>query len=117
MSSPRQVAEMIGGIRTAQPAISAAAVETLLHVASGADCGAALQERMRISRSQVNRTLSQLSGRGTIGKTGTTSNLRLVEKRKHPHRRGMQITLSRNGSDLISSTFGLITKTEGNPCG
>jgi DNA-binding MarR family transcriptional regulator len=80
-------------------------VEALLHIAMGADCSAALSQRMGIDRSSVSRIVSLLTGRGTIGKAATRSNLRLVQRRTHPHRRGTQLALTQEGLDLLLSTF------------
>lgn len=109
MSSPAQVAALIGGIRTAQPGIRASAIEALLLIASGVDSAAELQRRMQIDPSSAGRIVSQLTGRGTLGRSSHRSNLRLVQRRRHPHRRGMQLALTAEARTLISSTFALPT--------
>jgi hypothetical protein len=105
MSSPENVAAMIRGIRAAQPVIGAAAVEALLWIASGVDCAADLAVATGLDPGHTRKVVNLLCGRGTLGKAGRRSSLRLVERRKHPHRPGFQLALSQNGLDLISHTF------------
>lgn len=104
-ATPADVAAMIRGIRCAQPQISAAAVEALLRIASGADSALELHQQMGMSRSQAERLVLTLCGRGTTGIKARHSNLRLIERAKHPHRSGFKLALTENGRDLIASTF------------
>lgn len=103
--TPADVAAMIRGIRAAQPYLSAAAVEALLRIASGADSAPELHRQMGMSISQAERLVLTLCGRGTTGKTARTSNLRLVERTRHPHKSGFRLALTDNGRSLIASTF------------
>lgn len=114
--TPREVAAMLGGIRKVRPAISAGAIEALLLVASGVDSSAELQLAMQTNRQYVNRCLSLLTGRGRVGQRALRSNLSLVQRRKHPHRRGLALELTANGCELIGSTFGLSLKKEEGQC-
>ena len=104
-ATPAEVAAMLGGIRAAQPRIGASSVEALLHIATGADSSTALQQRMGLDRSSVSRIVSQLTGRGTVGRTAVHSNLRLVQRRVHPHKRGTQLSLTPEGRELLELTF------------
>lgn len=106
-ATPADVAAMIGGIRAAQPAISAAAIEALMHISAGADCREELLRRMKTDRSRVTRIVNQLTGRGSLGARPQRSKLRLVHKRKHPDRPGFQLLLTEEGQALMSSTFAL----------
>lgn len=101
-STAGSMAAVIGGIRTAQPGISAAAIEALLHIADGADHAAELQHRMDLGRSTINRSVNLLTGRGSLGRRARASRLRLVDRRKHPHRRGAQLVLSVEGQRLLA---------------
>ena len=108
MTTPADVARMIGGIRAAQPKLGAAAIEAFCHIASGADCSADLLERMVITRGGLSKALNMLTGRGALGvKNPKVSSLRLVYRRRHPDRPGSQLLLTDNGRELISSTFAL----------
>jgi DNA-binding MarR family transcriptional regulator len=97
---------MLRGIRTHHPCLTASAVETLLHIALGADCSAELSERTGVARQTINRNIVHLIGRGRVGKARIRSNLGLVERSKHPDRNGFRLQLSQNGRELIVSTFG-----------
>jgi hypothetical protein len=103
---PQDVAAMIAGIRAVRPAISAGSIEVLLLVASGIDSSADLQSAMRSNRQYVNRCLSLLTGRGRVGQRALRSDLSLVQRRRHPHRRGFALELTQNGADLVAATFG-----------
>lgn len=103
------VAALIGGIRSAQPGISAAAIEALLLVADGADCTAELRQRMQMDRSTATRIVGLLTGRGSLGQRGRASKLRLVERRRHPHRRGAQLLLSAEAVQLLESALATTT--------
>jgi DNA-binding MarR family transcriptional regulator len=105
MSTPANVAALIRQIRSVQPQISALGIEALLRIAAGDDCSAELQIHMGIDRPRAVRLVNQLTGRGSVGKTGRASNLRLVQRRKHPHRQGTQLSLTAEGVQLISSAF------------
>ncbi len=104
-ATPADVAAMIRGIRAAQPYLSAAAVEALLRIASGADSAPELHRQMGMSISQAERLVLTLCGRGTTGIKARRSNLRLIERTKHPHKSGFRLALTSNGRDLIASTF------------
>jgi DNA-binding MarR family transcriptional regulator len=105
VNTPADVAALIGGIRAAQPHIGASSIEALFHIAGGADCTAELLERMQITRTGRVKSINMLTGRGCIGRNARFSKLRLVHRRKHPHRRGTQLLLTDEGLALISSTF------------
>jgi DNA-binding MarR family transcriptional regulator len=102
MSNSADLAALIGGIRKAQPAIGASAIEALLHIAAGADHAAELESRMNLRRSTVARTVGLLAGRGSLGQRTRASRLRLIERRKHPHRRGAQLALTDEARRLLA---------------
>jgi DNA-binding MarR family transcriptional regulator len=106
-ATPADVAAMLRGIRHHHQAISASAVETLLHIATGADCSAELCRRMGVVRQTANRNVAHLIGRGRIGKGRARSRLGLVQRSKHPDRPGFRLELTPDGRELIASTFGL----------
>lgn len=110
--TPADVAAMICGIRTAQPYLSAAAVEALLRIASGTNNMPELHRQMGMSISQADRLVLILCGRGTTGITARPSNLRLIERTRHPHKSGFRLSLTENGRSLIASTF-----ASSGPCG
>lgn len=105
-ATPADVAAMLRGIRHHHQAISASAVETLLHIATGADCSAELCRRMGVVRQTANRNVAHLIGRGRIGKGRARSRLGLVQRSKHPDRKGFRLELTENGRELLASTFG-----------
>lgn len=84
------------------------AAEALLWIAGGIDHGSDLADAMGMDRSTANRTIALLRGR-TRWREGRsmTSPFGLIELRKHPHRRGFQLSLTGNGKQLIDSTFAL----------
>lgn len=107
MSTPAEVAAIIGGIRKAQPHIGASSIEALFHIAGGADCTAELLQKMQITPTGLTKSVNMLTGRGCIGRDTRKTRLRLVYRRKHPDRRGTQLMLTEEGKALLSSTFAL----------
>jgi hypothetical protein len=124
MTQPNDVAALLKGLRcvfrehmkangrhVGHPPLVAA--EALLWIAGGIDHGSDLAEAMGMDHSTANRTIALLRGR-TRWREGRSmpSPFGLVELRKHPHRRGFQLSLTAEGKQLISSTFEL---NAGNP--
>lgn len=117
MTEPNDVAALLKGLRcvfrehmkasgrhVGHPPLVAA--EALLWIAGGIDHGSDLAEAMGMDHSTANRTIALLRGR-TRWREGRSmpSPFGLVELRKHPHRRGFQLSLTDEGKQLISSTF------------
>ena len=117
MTQPNDVAALLKGLRcvfrehmkangrhVGHPPLVAA--EALLWIAGGIDHGSDLAEAMGMDHSTANRTIALLRGR-TRWREGRSmpSPFGLVELRKHPHRRGFQLSLTAEGRELISSTF------------
>lgn len=117
MTRPTDVAALLKGLRhvfrehmknngrqVGHPPLVAA--EALLWIAGGIDHGSDLAEAMGTDRSTANRTVALLRGR-TRWREGRSmpSPFGLVELRKHPHRRGFQLSLTTAGEDLMASTF------------
>jgi hypothetical protein len=117
MTQPNDVAALLKGLRcvfrehmkangrhVGHPPLVAA--EALLWIAGGIDHGSDLAEAMGMDHSTANRTIALLRGR-TRWREGRSmpSPFGLVELRKHPHRRGFQLSLTAEGKQLISSTF------------
>jgi len=118
-TSPNDVAALLKGLRcvfrehmkasgrhVGHPPLVAA--EALLWIAGGIDHGSDLAEAMGMDHSTANRTIALLRGR-TRWREGRSmpSPFGLIELRKHPHRRGFQLSLTAEGEELISSTFEL----------
>lgn len=117
MTQPTDVAALLKGIRcvfrehmkangrhVGHPPMVAA--EALLWIAGGIDHGSDLAQAMGMDPSTANRTIALLRGR-TRWREGRAmpSPFGLVELRKHPHRRGFQLSLTPDGERLIASTF------------
>jgi hypothetical protein len=117
MTQPTDVAALLKGLRAVfrdhmkstgrhvgHPPLVAA--EALLWIAGGIDHGSDLADAMGMDRSTANRTIALLRGR-TRWREGRSmpSPFGLVELRKHPHRRGFQLSLSDDGKALLASTF------------
>ena len=117
MTQPTDVAALLKGLRgvfrdhmkssgrhVGHPHLVAA--EALLWIAGGIDHGSDLAEAMGMDPSTANRTIALLRGR-TRWREGRSmpSPYSLIELRKHPHRRGFQLSLTSDGQQLIDSTF------------
>lgn len=117
MTQPNDVAALLKGLRcvfrehmkangrhVGHPPLVAA--EALLWIAGGIDHGSDLAEAMGMDHSTANRTIALLRGR-TRWREGRSmpSPFGLVELRKHPHRRGFQLSLTKEGKQLVDSTF------------
>lgn len=117
MTQPTDVAALLKGIRcvfrdhmkasgrhVGHPPM--VAVEALLWIAGGIDHGSDLAAAMGMDPSTANRTIALLRGR-TRWREGRAmpSPFGLVELRRHPHRRGFQLSLTSEGVELIRSTF------------
>jgi hypothetical protein len=113
MSTPAKVAGLLAGLRqagkTARPqAMHPAVPEVLLWIAAGVDHRQELVKVSELSEREVRRICHTLCGKGYRQRGGyVDSAYRLVEVRRHPHRRGEQLLLTREGQQLISSTFDL----------
>lgn len=124
MTQPNDVAALLKGLRgvfrdhmkttgrhVGHPPLVAA--EALLWIAGGIDHGSDLADAMGMDRSTANRTIALLRGR-TRWREGRSmpSPFGLVELRKHPHRRGFQLSLTQDGENLIASTFDANTRRQ-----
>jgi len=104
------MAEAIGACRRAATAgghgLRVLEVEILLLIAGGVDAVGAINAATGSSRVHVSRSLRFLSGRdsdGTSQQGGIRSSpFRLIEYRKHPHRRGFQYRLTNEGRSIFS---------------
>ena len=107
-----RVAAMLQGLRRASKrcskdtGIPVVAVETLLHIADGADSIAEIRRRTGLHHNSVYRLITMLRGRGRLadGKW-IESVIGLVTVTRHPHRRGYRISLTPDAQELIDSTF------------
>jgi len=113
-----RLALVVGRIRRAAIAaghgMRLSELEILLLVAGGTDTTADLVAATGGSRSNTERALSFLSGRDSCagGVTGVRSSpFRLVEHRRHPHRRGHQWRLTPEGRGLLSHGLSHIPKS------
>lgn len=113
MSTPEKVAGLLAGLRQAGKtarvkAMHPAVPEVLLWIAAGVDHRQDLAKVSGLSDREVRRICHTLSGKG-YKQCGNyvDSAYRLVESRKHPHRQGLQLLLTGDGEQLISSTFDL----------
>lgn len=112
MTTPQQVAGMLGGLRQASVrsrfdgGLPLVAAEALLWIASGIDNVPDLQRQMGLSSGQASRTLSLLRGRGRLERgRWIESQLGLVRVSDHPHRPGYRIQLTKAARELVDSTF------------
>lgn len=107
-----KVAGLLGGIRQVhrlhrKDSPSIALAEVFLWIAAGIDHRSELARVSGLHISEVKRLVATLTGRGGY-RAGRhqASAFGLVVQRPHPHRRGQQLLLSPDGTDLVSSTFG-----------
>jgi len=112
MSNAPQVAALLGGLRLAgkrgrfDGGLPLVAAEALLHIYQGVDSITGLQNAMRLSPAQTNRTISLLRGRGRkAGDSWIESQLGLVKVTNHPHHRGYRLQLTDDAKQLLDSTF------------
>jgi hypothetical protein len=100
-------AQMLGALRTSGRAMPLSAAEALLWIASGVDSVPELAEVMgpgddALPAATVSRLVSLLRGRARYSQgKWIESPHRLIEVRPHPHRRGMQLLLTREALDLL----------------
>jgi len=103
------MAEAIGACRRAATAgghgLRVLELEILLLIAGGVDAVGAINAATGSSRVHVSRSLRFLSGRDTSGSNQRggirSSPFRLIEHRKHPHRRGFQYRLTDEGEAIF----------------
>jgi hypothetical protein len=108
------MAKAIGACRRAATAgghgLRVIEIEILLLSAGGVDAAADINAACGGSRTNATRSLRFLSGRDSSGsplRGGIRSSpFRLIEHRKHPHRRGHQYRLSNEGIALFSQCVG-----------
>jgi len=111
MSTPAKVAGLLAGLRQAgktarTQAIHPAVPEVLLWIAAGVDHRQDLAKVSGLSDREVRRICHTLCGKGyRQGGRYVDSAFRLVQVRRHPHRRGDQLLLTEDGNKLVSSTF------------
>ncbi len=121
MTDAIRLAEAIGACRRAAIAggngIRVLEVEVLLLIAGGTDAIADLNAATGGSRANTARSLRFLSGRDApigIASGGgggiRVSPFRLIEYRKHPHRRGHQYRLTTEGFALLSPCLQIPTQ-------
>lgn len=107
----------IAGSRTAA-GIRVIDLEILLLVAGGTDAIGDICSATGGSRANTARSLKYLSGRDSVlaghGGLGQVrvSPFRLLEWRKHPHRRGHQYRLSNEGAALLAPALHITTLPE-----
>lgn len=113
MSTPEKVAGLLAGLRHAgktarTKAMHPAVPEVLLWIAAGVDHRQDLAKVSGLSDREVRRICHTLCGKG-YKQCGSyvDSAYRLVETRRHPHRRGEQLVLTPDGKQLVASTFDL----------
>lgn len=109
MSKTLEVARILGTLRRANQAagggMGLASFEVLLLIAGGIDHSRDLMAATgRTDRSEMTKLLQFLEGRPVPGGFRCPP-LRLIERRKHPHRAGSQFRLSLEGIALLRSTF------------
>lgn len=109
MDSPEAVAKALCRIRInlrTSRALSVNQLEALLWIAAGADRFTELQQAMQMDTKSCHRLLSVLRGvpNRETGRVPKWENV-LVETRKHPHKRGLQLLLSRHAQSMLSATF------------
>lgn len=94
------------GTRAAGAIITLPTTEVLLLVAGGVDHTSDLVKATGSDRTQITRALQFLQGQSfpNHGRI-RVSPFRLVECRKHPHRKGHQLRLAPEGIALLSPTF------------
>lgn len=112
--TPTALALWVGAIRQAYPALSLAAVEVLLWVASGLDNARDIQEAMPgVDRSTLTRSLGILRGKAVLHRgRWRESPIQLLQARPHPHIAGaLHYCLSPNGQSLVET----LNQTEGAP--
>lgn len=113
MSTPAKVAGLLAGLRQAGKTARAQAMhpavpELLLWIAAGVDHRQDLAKVSGLSEREVRRICHTLCGKGyKQGDQYVDSAFRLVQTRKHPHRRGDQLLLTSDGRQLLSNTFEL----------
>lgn len=114
------MAEAIGACRRAATAgghgLRVLELEILLLIAGGVDAVGAINSATGSSRAHTARSLRFLSGRDSSGSPQgggiRSSPFRLIEHRKHPHRRGHQYRLSSEGIALFSQCLGSRSQPE-----
>lgn len=118
MTTPVTLAGFLGALRQRNRAVPMPAAEALLLIASGIDNIPDLQQAMRdgegrpLPPATVNRLISLLRGRARYQRgQWVESPFTLLDVRRHPHRRGLQLQLSEAGTQLIDSHFGAYTCT------
>ena len=111
-ANPRlMVARLLGHLRVEDRAITVACAEVLLLIAGGIDHASDLAAVMIDSngkpmhRAKVCRLVSLLRGRDRYkcGRGWVPAPFSLVETRKHPHRRGLQLRLNQQGRKLVDT--------------
>jgi hypothetical protein len=104
----RILAALRNGCHAAGGSMTLPVVEVLLLVAGGVDHSADLVSATSRDHSQITRDLQFLEGRSASqrpGKPRAASPFRLVQRRKHPHRRGDQLRLAPEGIALLRPVF------------
>jgi len=104
------MAQAIGACRRAATAgghgLRVLELEILLLIAGGVDAVGAINAATGSSRAHIARSLRFLSGRDSSGSPQgggiRSSPFRLIEHRKHPHRRGFQYRLTDEGEAIFS---------------
>ena len=110
----RQMAQFLSHLRVSGRGIPVNAAEALLLIAAGVDHVADLQAAMTdaqgrpLTASTAARLVALLRGRARyVGQRQTfvESPFALVEARPHPHRKGLQYSLTKNGRLLLDTFF------------
>jgi hypothetical protein len=119
MTTPVTLAGFLGALRQRNRAVPMPAAEALLLIASGIDNIPDLQQAMHdgegrpLPPATVNRLISLLRGRARYQQgQWVESPFTLLEVRRHPHRRGLQLQLSEAGIQLMKSYFATYSNSQ-----
>jgi hypothetical protein len=100
---PLTVASFLHCLRVDSRAVPVSAAEAFCLIAGGVDNLPDLQRAMELDPGATNRVVSFLRGRARMsGGKWIEGGPSLIEVRRHPHRRGMQLRLSRLGQDALA---------------
>jgi len=113
MTTPLLVAGLLSNLRQEGRPIPVSAAEVLLLIASGVDNVKDLQQAMPTASGEpcaaslVARMAALLRGRARyVDGVWIESPFALIKMRRHPHQRGQQFFLSKEGKALVRAAFG-----------
>lgn len=98
------LAELLAAFRRPGRAVPTAAAEAFVQISMGADTVDALQRACGLDRATASRVTSFLRGRARFDRGKIVNGMEppLVVTRRHPHGRGMQLLVSREGRRLLA---------------